>query len=73
VKRTVLPFLGDEVSLPGRRPDTHKGDYGRDLIIAGSAGYTGAPFWPARAAERYGAGLVFSAFGGDLRGHSREM
>ena len=48
-----------EVSLPKRRRDTHKGNYGRDLIIAGSVGYTGAPCLAANAASRSGAGLVF--------------
>ncbi|MCL2151734.1 MAG: NAD(P)H-hydrate dehydratase [Oscillospiraceae bacterium] len=49
----------DDVSLPHRRPDTHKGNYGRCLIVAGSVGYTGAPALSARAASRMGAGLVF--------------
>ena len=44
--------------LPKRRADTHKGDYGRLLIIGGSVGYTGAPTLCARAAVRAGAGLV---------------
>ncbi|SHH85779.1 NAD(P)H-hydrate epimerase [Sporobacter termitidis DSM 10068] len=47
-----------EITLPRRRPDTHKGDYGRDLIIAGSVGFTGAPVLAARAASAAGAGLV---------------
>ena len=47
------------VALPRRRSDSHKGDYGRCLIIAGSVGYTGAPALAARAASRMGAGLVF--------------
>jgi len=51
----VLP---DEIALPRRNPNTHKGDYGRCLIIAGSVGYTGAPTLCARAASRCGAGLV---------------
>ena len=45
--------------LPKRRPNTHKGDYGRLLIIGGSVGYTGAPTLCARAAVRSGAGLVY--------------
>ena len=47
-----------EIHLPRRRLDTHKGDYGRALILAGSIGYTGAPALAARAATRMGAGLV---------------
>jgi hydroxyethylthiazole kinase-like uncharacterized protein yjeF len=45
--------------IPKRRPDTHKGDYGRVLIIGGSVGYTGAPCLSALAAVRSGAGLVW--------------
>jgi hydroxyethylthiazole kinase-like uncharacterized protein yjeF len=48
-----------DITIPRRRPDTHKGDYGRDLIIAGSVGYTGAPVLASRAASKTGAGLVF--------------
>lgn len=45
---------------PPRRPDTHKGDYGRVVIVAGAEGYTGAPVLAARAALRTGAGLIFT-------------
>lgn len=48
-----------EISLPRRRPDSYKGDYGRDLIVAGSTGYTGAPVLAGGAASRMGAGLVY--------------
>ena len=44
--------------LPDRLPDSHKGSYGRVLIIAGSVGYTGAPCLAAIGALRCGAGLV---------------
>ncbi len=47
------------VLLPKRRPDTHKGDYGKLLIVGGAVGYTGAPTLCARAAVRSGAGLVY--------------
>jgi NAD(P)H-hydrate epimerase len=47
------------VTLPRRRVDTHKGDYGKVLIIGGAVGYTGAPTLCARAAVRAGAGLVY--------------
>jgi len=50
--------MDGDVSLPHRRPDTHKGDYGRALIVAGSVGYTGAPVLAAKAASVTGAGLV---------------
>ena len=54
----VFAVMPGDLTLPRRRPDTHKGDYGRCLIIAGSVGYTGAPAMCARAASRMGAGLV---------------
>ncbi len=48
-------------SIPklGSRPaDSHKGDYGKVLVIAGSAGMSGAAVLTAGAALRSGAGLV---------------
>ncbi len=50
--------LRGEVRLPARYPVTHKGDYGKLVILGGSVGYTGAPSLAARAALRAGAGLV---------------
>ena len=41
-----------------RQADTHKGDYGHILILAGSAGFSGAAVLCANAAMRCGAGLV---------------
>jgi NAD(P)H-hydrate epimerase len=45
------------LSIP-RRPNTHKGDYGHLLVIAGSVGKTGAAAMACEAALRIGAGLV---------------
>lgn len=44
--------------IPSRKPDTHKGDYGRVLVLAGSSGMTGAACLCSSAALRAGAGLV---------------
>ncbi|MBI4531573.1 MAG: NAD(P)H-hydrate dehydratase [Candidatus Latescibacteria bacterium] len=44
--------------LPVRPPDTHKGECGRVVVIAGSIGLTGAATLTAGAAARIGAGLV---------------
>ena len=47
-----------DVKLPKRQEISHKGDYGRLLIVGGSVGYTGAPALCALSAARGGAGLV---------------
>ncbi len=44
--------------LPPRRADSHKGDFGRALLIGGSRGMSGAIALAGRAALRSGAGLV---------------
>lgn len=44
--------------LPSRPLDTHKGDYGRVVVVAGSAGMMGAGNLAAASAYRAGAGLV---------------
>ena len=54
----VRAVCAGDITLPRRRRDSHKGDYGRDLIIAGSVGFSGAPVLAARAASVTGAGLV---------------
>jgi len=41
-----------------RRPDSHKGDYGRALLVAGSKGMMGAALLSARACMRSGVGLL---------------
>lgn len=68
----IPPFLGAEEGsglhlaaaadikglLPPRRGSSHKGSYGRVLVLAGSPGYSGAAYLAAMAAQRSGAGLV---------------
>lgn len=44
--------------LPVRKPDGHKGDFGKLFIVAGSTGLTGAATMAANAAARSGLGLV---------------
>ncbi len=43
-----------------RNQDTHKGDYGRVGIFAGSRGMTGSAYLSTTAALRMGAGLVYN-------------
>lgn len=45
--------------LPPRKADGHKGNFGKVLILGGSAGYTGAAYLAASAAEKSGCGLVY--------------
>ncbi|MBN1515544.1 NAD(P)H-hydrate dehydratase [Candidatus Sumerlaeota bacterium] len=47
--------------LPVRQPNSHKGTYGRVMVIAGSRGMTGAAIFCSRGAMRAGAGLVYVA------------
>lgn len=45
--------------FPTRKAESHKGDYGKLLLLCGSRGYTGAAYFAAMGALRVGAGLVF--------------
>jgi len=45
--------------LPDRKPASHKGDFGRILLLCGSRGYTGAAALASMGALRCGAGLVY--------------
>jgi len=44
--------------LNKRKPDAHKGDFGKVCIIGGCLGFSGAPALAGRSALRAGAGLV---------------
>ena len=52
--------------FPKRQTEAHKGDFGHVLVIAGSAGYTGAAYLASQAAIRSGSGLVTLAMGRSL-------
>jgi len=45
--------------LPDRKLNSHKGNYGKLLLLCGSKGYTGAAYLSAMGALRVGAGLVY--------------
>ena len=53
-------IASDELSplFPRRKRSSHKGTWGRVLVVSGSVGLAGAPVLAARAALRAGAGLV---------------
>ena len=45
--------------FPPRKRNTHKGSYGRVLLLCGSEGMTGAARLAAKGALRAGSGLVY--------------
>ena len=51
--QTVLAYL------PDRKAESHKGDYGKILLLCGSRGFTGAAALAAMGSLRSGAGLVY--------------
>lgn len=58
-----VPVIGklatnENIIFPHRNKLSHKGDYGKIGIIAGSPGYTGAAILASKAALRSGAGLI---------------
>lgn len=53
-----MPEVKNIPKILPRRPDTHKGDYGRVFVLAGSLGMTGAACLCSTAALRAGSGLV---------------
>jgi NAD(P)H-hydrate epimerase len=59
-----LEFMTESLAaalVPRRRPEAHKGDAGRVLVVGGSAGLTGAVVLASMSALRAGAGLVTAA------------
>ncbi|MCC8357022.1 MAG: bifunctional ADP-dependent NAD(P)H-hydrate dehydratase/NAD(P)H-hydrate epimerase, partial [Oscillospiraceae bacterium] len=55
-----------DLTLPKRAPLTHKGDYGKLLIVGGCVGYTCAPTLCAKAAVTAGVGLVYLGVPSDI-------
>ncbi len=62
----IYAIHGEDLALPKRKALSHKGDYGKLLILAGSVGYTGAAALSAAAAVRAGAGLVYLGVPADI-------
>ena len=58
MKTRKISAAGLRPLLKARSRDSHKGDYGHVLVVAGSRGMTGAAVLAARAALKAGAGLV---------------
>ncbi len=56
---TMAAYTREDLDfIPGRRPHTNKGSYGKVLVIAGSVNMAGAAVFSARAAYMSGCGLV---------------
>lgn len=53
-------------NIPRRKTRSHKGDYGKVLILAGSKGMTGAACLCSLGALRSGSGLVYNVIGHSL-------
>jgi len=57
-----------DATIAPRRKQSHKGDFGRVLVIGGGRGMLGAPYLAAKACMRVGAGLVTIACHPDYEG-----
>jgi len=72
----LLTRHGMRELITPRVPESHKGDYGRVLIVAGSRGKTGAALLATEGGGRAGAGLLTLASAAVLQpvleGHVRE-
>jgi NAD(P)H-hydrate epimerase len=55
---TLVDAAAVRARLPQRPRDSHKGTFGKAMVVAGSLNYTGAAYLAAAAAYRVGAGVV---------------
>lgn len=55
---TLVDAAEVRARLPRRPLNSHKGTFGKAMVVAGSLNYTGAAYLAAAAAYRVGAGLV---------------
>ena len=67
IKENLITGQMVRALLPARPAESHKGSYGRLLLLAGSPGMTGAAVLAAEAALRGGAGLVYLGAAPELR------
>ncbi|NDJ75707.1 MAG: NAD(P)H-hydrate dehydratase [Chloroflexi bacterium] len=58
---TLVDAAESGARLPQRPLDSHKGTFGKAMVVAGSLNYTGAAYLAAAGAYRVGAGLVTGA------------
>jgi len=58
-KEGFTAFIYDDLILPKRHQNSHKGDFGRVLLIGGSPGYLGSIKLAAQATLRAGSGLAY--------------
>jgi hydroxyethylthiazole kinase-like uncharacterized protein yjeF len=58
MKSQLLDHASVKELLPERATDSHKGTFGKVMIISGSSNYSGAALLCSRAAYKSGAGLI---------------
>ena len=59
--------------MPKRSKNSHKGDYGKILVIGGKTGMGGAVYLSSLAALKMGAGLVTVCIPNELSGYIKEL
>lgn len=62
-----------EKIMPKRSKNSHKGDYGKILVIGGKLGMGGAVYLSSLAALKMGAGLVTVCIPNELSGYIKEL